>query len=131
MLGFDFAFADRFRRALATGRRAQRIAMEREMKKAAQLRRWTDEQFNALLGLLQEHAGYLYGHGHALALAQHVLSQACAKVNSATAAAFFFTMKPILKPVRCDVVRPSPLSMAARRVGHSVELCTRDAAHVN
>jgi DNA polymerase-3 subunit alpha len=53
------------------------------------LRRWTDEQFNALLALLQEHAGYLYGHGHALALAQHVLTQACAKVNPATTAAFF------------------------------------------
>ena len=89
VLGFDFAFADRFRRALATGRRARRIDMERELKKAAQLRRWTDEQFNALLALLQEHAGYLYGHGHALALAQHALTQACAKVNPATTAAFF------------------------------------------
>jgi DNA polymerase-3 subunit alpha len=89
LLGFEFAFADQFRRALATGRRAQRIAMEREMKKAAQLRGWTDDQFNSLLGLLQEHAGYLYGHGHALALALHVLSQACARVNPATTAAFF------------------------------------------
>ena len=65
LLGFDFAFAERFRRALATGQRARRIEMERQLKKAAQLRRWTDEQFNALLALLQEHAGYLYGHGHA------------------------------------------------------------------
>jgi len=39
LLGFDFVFADRSRHALATGRRAQRIAMERDMKKAAQLRR--------------------------------------------------------------------------------------------
>ena len=62
--------------------------MERDMKKAAQLRRWTDEQFNALVALLQEHAAYLYGHGHTLALAHHVLSQACAKVNPATAAEF-------------------------------------------
>jgi DNA polymerase III alpha subunit len=56
---------------------------------AFQQRRWTEEQINALLGLLQEHAGYLYAHGHALALAQHVLVQACAKVNPETAAAFF------------------------------------------
>jgi hypothetical protein len=27
------------------------------------------------LALLQEHAGYLYAHGHALALAQHVFRQ--------------------------------------------------------
>jgi hypothetical protein len=33
--------------------------------------------------------GYLYTHGHPLALAQHVLVQACAKVNPATTAAFF------------------------------------------
>ena len=58
-------------------------------KSAAQQRRWTEEQINGLLGLLQEHAGYLYAHGHALALAQHVLTQACAKVNPETAAAFF------------------------------------------
>jgi len=89
LFGFDFSFAERFRRALATGQRVQRIEMERELKKAAQLRRWTEEQINALLGLLQEHAGYLYTHGHALALAQHVLVQACAKVSPPTTAAFF------------------------------------------
>jgi len=89
LLGFEYQWADRFRRALATGRRAQRIDMERELKGAAQLRRWTEDQINALVALLQEHAGYLYAHGHALALAQHVLSQACAKVNPVTAAEFF------------------------------------------
>ena len=71
-LGFSHAWADRYRRALATGRRAERYAMEREVKDAARLRRWTDEQINGILALLQEHAGYLYAHGHALALAQHV-----------------------------------------------------------
>jgi DNA polymerase III subunit alpha len=88
-LGFEYEWADRFRRALATGQRAHRIDMERELKSAAQQRRWTDERINALTGLLQEHAGYLYAYGHALALAQHVLTQACAKVNPETAAAFF------------------------------------------
>jgi DNA polymerase III subunit alpha len=88
-LGFQYEWADGFRRALAMGQRARRIDMERELKSAAQQRRWTDEQINALLGLRQEHAGYLYAHGHALALAQHVLTQACAKVNPETAAAFF------------------------------------------
>src|SRR5207245_10006545 len=88
-LGFEYERSDRFRRALAAGQRARRIDMERELKSAGQQRRWTEEQINGLLGLLQEHAGYLYAHGHALALAQHVLTQACAKVNPETAAAFF------------------------------------------
>jgi len=88
-LGFAYEWADRFRRALATGHRARRIDMERELKSAAQQRRWNEEQINGLLGLLQEHAGYLYAHGHALALAQHVLTQVCAKVNPETAAPFF------------------------------------------
>ncbi len=67
LVGFEYQWADRFRRALATGRRAQRVDMERELKEAAQLRRWTEDQINALVALLQEHAGYLYAHGHALA----------------------------------------------------------------
>jgi hypothetical protein len=41
------------------------------------------------LALLQEHAGYLYAHGHALALAQHVFQQACLKLDPATAPTFF------------------------------------------
>jgi DNA polymerase-3 subunit alpha len=89
LFGFTHAWADRYRRALATGRRAERYAMERELKDAARLRRWTDEQLNGVLAVLQEHAGYLYAHGHALALAQHVFQQACLKLDPDTAAAFF------------------------------------------
>jgi DNA polymerase III alpha subunit len=63
--------------------------MERELKEAAKLRRWNDDQINALLALLQEHAGYLYVHGHALALANHVLHQAWRKLDPATAPSFF------------------------------------------
>jgi DNA polymerase III alpha subunit len=63
--------------------------MERELKEAAKLRRWTDEQINGVLALLQEHAGYLYAHGHALALAHHVVQQARRKLDPATAPAFF------------------------------------------
>ena len=65
------------------------LAMERELKDAAKLRRWTDEQLNGILALLQEHAGYLYAHGHALALAQHVFQQACLKLDPSSAPAFF------------------------------------------
>jgi DNA polymerase III alpha subunit len=89
LFGFSHAWSDGYRRALATGRRAERYAMERELKDAARLRRWTDEQINGILALLQEHAGYLYAHGHALALAQHVFHQACLKLDPATAPAFF------------------------------------------
>jgi DNA polymerase III alpha subunit len=71
------------------GRRAERYAIERELKEAAKLRRWTDDQLNVLLALLQEHAGYLYAHGHALALANHVLQQAWRKLDPATAPSFF------------------------------------------
>jgi len=89
LFGFSHAWAGRYRRALATGRRAERYAMERELKEAAKLRRWSDEQINSILALLQEHAGYLYAHGHALALAHHVFRQACLKLDPATAPAFF------------------------------------------
>jgi DNA polymerase-3 subunit alpha len=89
LFGFSHAWADRYRRALATGRRAERLTMERELKEAARLRRWNDDQINALLALLQEHAGYLYAHGHALALANHVLHQAWRKLDPATAPSFF------------------------------------------
>ncbi len=85
LFGFSHAWAGRYRRALATGRRAERYAMERELKEAAKLRRWSDEQINSILALLQEHAGYLYAHGHALALAQHVFRQACLKLDPASA----------------------------------------------
>jgi DNA polymerase-3 subunit alpha len=88
LFGFPHAWADRYRRALATGRR-ERHTMERELKEAAKLRRWSDDQINALLALLQEHAGYLYAHGHALALAHHVLHQAWRKLDPATAPSFF------------------------------------------
>jgi DNA polymerase-3 subunit alpha len=89
VFGFSHAWAGRYRHALATGRRAERYAMERELKEAAKLRRWTDEQINSILALLQEHAGYLYAHGHALALAQHVFRQACGQLDPASAPAFF------------------------------------------
>jgi DNA polymerase-3 subunit alpha len=89
LFGFPYDWAHRYRRALATGRRAERTAMERELKEAGKLRRWSDDQLNGLLGLLQEHAGYLYAHGHALALANHVLQQAGRKLDQATAPSFF------------------------------------------
>jgi DNA polymerase III alpha subunit len=63
--------------------------MERELKDAARLRRWTDEQINGVLALLQQHAGYHHAHGHALALARHVFLQACLKLDPATAPTFF------------------------------------------
>jgi hypothetical protein len=89
LLGFDYAWADQFRRTLATGQRARRIDMERELVAAGRQQGWSDDQLNALLALLQEHAGYLHAHGHALLLAQQVLAQARAKLNPATTAAFF------------------------------------------
>ncbi len=89
LFGFSHAWAGRYRRALATGRQAERYAMERELREAAKLRRWGDEQLNGVLALLQEYAGYLYAHGHALALAQHVFRQACLKLDLASAPAFF------------------------------------------
>lgn len=89
LLGFDHAWAERFRRALAGGRPAGRDIMERAIREAGARHRWTMEQSNALLNLLLQHVGYLHLHGHALAMAQHVFRQACAKVNPATSASFF------------------------------------------
>ena len=89
LLGFDHAWADQFRRALASGQRARRIDLERALRAAGRQLGWSDDQLNALLALLQEHAGYLHAHGHALVLARHVLAQACAKLDPATTAAFF------------------------------------------
>ena len=89
LLGFDHAWAERFRRALNGGRPGGRDVMERAIREAGARRRWTNEQSTALLGLLLQHVGYLHPHGHALAMAQHVFRQACAKVNPATAASFF------------------------------------------
>jgi DNA polymerase III subunit alpha len=89
LLGFDHAWAERFRRALAGGRLAGRDAMERAIREAGARHRWTKEQSNALLNLLLEHVGYLHLHGHALATAQHVFRQACRKVNPSSAPAFF------------------------------------------
>jgi DNA polymerase III alpha subunit len=89
LLGFDHAWAERFRRALAGGRLAGRDVMERAVREAGARLRWTPEQSNALVNLLLEHVGYLHLHGHALATAQHVFRQACMKVNPRTTATFF------------------------------------------
>jgi DNA polymerase-3 subunit alpha len=89
LLGFDHAWADRYRRALAGGRRAGRDELERELRERARQQGWTPDQVSALVALLVEHVGYLYHHGHALAMAQHAFRQACLKVNPATAATFF------------------------------------------
>jgi DNA polymerase-3 subunit alpha len=89
-LGFSHAWADQFRRALVSGRHAERRgSMERELRKHAGRQGWRPDQINALLGLIYEHVGYLYNHGHALAMAQRVFEQACLKVNPATVAGFF------------------------------------------
>jgi DNA polymerase-3 subunit alpha len=89
ILGFDHAWAERFRRALAGGRLAGRDVMERAIREAGARHRWTTEQSNALLNLVLQHIGYLHLHGHALATARHVFRQACLKVNPCTSAAFF------------------------------------------
>src|SRR6266849_8458371 len=89
LLGFDHAWAERFRRAIAGGRAAGRDVMERAIREAGARQHWTKEQSNALVALLIQHVGYLHLHGHALAMAQHVFRQACLKVNPTTAATFF------------------------------------------
>ncbi|HYY89097.1 MAG TPA: hypothetical protein VFA49_09905, partial [Chloroflexota bacterium] len=89
LLGFDHAWAERFRRALATGRALERDAMERDLRKVASARQWTDAQTNALIALLVEHSGLLFKHGHALALAHRAYQQAQRKVDPASAAAWF------------------------------------------
>jgi DNA polymerase III alpha subunit len=89
LLGFDHAWADQFRRALAGPRRAQRPELERQLRAAATQRGWSVEQASGLIALLLEHVGYLHNHGHALAMAQHAYRQACLKVNPTTAPAFF------------------------------------------
>jgi DNA polymerase-3 subunit alpha len=89
LLGFDHAWAERFRRAIAGGRAAGRDVMERAIREAGARQRWTKEQSNALVALLIQHVGYLHLHGHALTMAQHVFRQACLKVDAATAPLFF------------------------------------------
>jgi DNA polymerase-3 subunit alpha len=89
LLGFDHAWAERFRRSLAGGRLAGRDVMERAIREAGARHQWTVNQSNALIGLLLQHVGYLQLHGHGLAMAQHVFRQACLKVNPATTASFF------------------------------------------
>jgi len=90
LLGFEHGWAERFRRTLAGGRRVvERNEMEQVLRAAASKRGWTSEQITGLLGLLYEHVGYLYNHGHALHLARRAYEQACLKVNPATVAAFF------------------------------------------
>jgi DNA polymerase-3 subunit alpha len=81
LLGFDHAWAERFRRALSGGKLAGRDVMERAIREAGARHRWTTDQSNQLVNMLLEHIGYLHLHGHALATAQHVLRQACLKVD--------------------------------------------------
>ena len=89
LLGFEHGWAERFRRTLAGGRRVvERNEVEQVLRAAASKRGWTSEQITGLLGLLYEHVGYLYNHGHALHLARRAYEQACLKVNPATVAAF-------------------------------------------
>ena len=89
-LGFEHGWAERFRRTMAGGRHIERRnQMEQELRSDAAKRGWTAEQTTSLLGLLYEHVGYLYSHGHALQLARRAYEQACLKVNPATVAAFF------------------------------------------
>jgi DNA polymerase III subunit alpha len=89
-LGFSHASAEQFRRSLLSGRQdVRRNNLEPELRKQAARQRWTLKQINAVLGLIYEHVGYLYNHGHALAMAHHVFQQACLKVNPGTVAAFF------------------------------------------
>jgi len=89
-LGFEHGWAEQFRRVLATGRGVeQRTKLEQVLRAAASKQGWTAEQTTSLLGLLYEHVGYLYSHGHALQLARHAYAQACLKVSPATVAAFF------------------------------------------
>jgi DNA polymerase-3 subunit alpha len=89
LFDLSHAWADRLRRAQTTGRHDERLAMEAELKDRARRRGWNDDQVHGLLALLQAHAGYLYAHGHALALAQHVFDQTCRKLNPETVASFF------------------------------------------
>jgi DNA polymerase-3 subunit alpha len=89
LLGFDHAWAERFRRALGGGRAAGRDVMERAIREVGARSGWTPKQSQALLGLLVQHVGYLHLHGHALAMARHVFRQACLKVNPESAAQFF------------------------------------------
>jgi DNA polymerase-3 subunit alpha len=77
LLGFEHGWAERFRRTLAGGRRVvERNEMEQVLRAAASKRGWTSEQITGLLGLLYEHVGYLYNHGHALHLARRAYEQA-------------------------------------------------------
>jgi len=89
LLGFDHAWAERFRRAIGRGRAGGRDVMERAIREAGARQHWTTEQSNTLMALLVQHVGYLHLHGHALSMARHVFRQACLKVNPATAPAFF------------------------------------------
>ena len=89
-LGFEHGWAEQFRRPLGSGRRIeQRTQMEQVLRAAASKQGWTAEQTTSLLGLLYEHVGYLYNHGHALQLARRAYEQACLKVSPRTVAAFF------------------------------------------
>jgi hypothetical protein len=55
LLGFDHAWAERFRRAIAGGRAAGRDVMERVIREAGARQHWTTEQTNQLIGLLIRH----------------------------------------------------------------------------
>ncbi|MBV9601768.1 MAG: PHP domain-containing protein [Chloroflexi bacterium] len=89
-LGFEHDWAEQFRRVLTSGGGLeQRNKMEQVLRAAAAKHGWTAEQTTSLLGLLYEHVGYLYSHGHALQLARRAYEQAWLKVNPATVAAFF------------------------------------------
>src|SRR4029453_16444618 len=55
LLGFDHAWAERFRRAIAGGRATGRDLMERAIREAGARQRWTTEQSNVLIALLIQH----------------------------------------------------------------------------
>ena len=58
LLGFEHAWAERFRRAIAGGRAAGRDVIERAIREAGARQRWTTVQSNQLLALLIKRVGY-------------------------------------------------------------------------
>jgi DNA polymerase III subunit alpha len=88
LLGFDHAWAERFRRALAGGRLAGRDVMERAIREARGAPS-LDARAEQRGGRAAAARGHLHLHGHALTMAHRVFRQACLKVNPATTASFF------------------------------------------
>ncbi|HEY8692822.1 MAG TPA: hypothetical protein VIR57_08780, partial [Chloroflexota bacterium] len=86
-LGFDYAWADSVRRAVARGQVSSED--QQRLRTGLHARGWTDQQLQGFTALLLARSGYLLLHGHALALAERVFAAAQHKVNPRTAPAFF------------------------------------------